>query len=72
MTSHLDAVADAYRSARDEARRRPTWRLRYNARRWRRARTDRLDDIGLARLAALRRELRSRAEADLPSARGLP
>lgn len=69
----LEDVAAAYRSARRAARRRPTWRLRYQARRWRKAAAgNTLDDLDQARLAALRNELRARAQSALPTCRGLP
>lgn len=57
----LDRIADTYRRALADARKRRSWRLRYRARRWRRAATTGgLDDFDVARLAALRCELRAR------------
>lgn len=67
MAPRLDIVADAYRAALADARRRPTWRLRRRARRWREVVVaGSLDDFEMAHLAALRRELLDRAVAELP------
>ena len=70
MASHLDTVAYTYRAALADARRHPTWRLRHRARRWRKAVADgSLDDLAMARVAALRKELLDRAIAELPPTR---
>ena len=72
MAPRLDTVAGAYRAALADARRRPTWRLRRRARRWRKViASSSLDDLELARIAALRTELLDRARAELPPARVL-
>lgn len=70
MASHLDTVADAYRAALADARRRPIWRLRRRARRWRKVvAAGSLDDLEMARIAALRKELLDRSLAELPPTR---
>jgi hypothetical protein len=72
MASRLDIVADAYRAALANARRRPTWRLRRRARRWRKVvAAGSLNDLELARIAAVRRELLDRTLAELPPTRVL-
>lgn len=70
MASRLDTVAHTYRAALADARRHPTWRLRYRARRWTKVvAAGSLDDLAMARVAALRRELLDRTMAELPPIR---